>query len=191
MGFFREWRMRRLRGKLRSGAQTARVEPAAKLFRMGDESVRDMLLEALDDEDTFITAFLPFMDLGRVLEIIPRIKELLLTTERSLLALVVVMCLGDCGEPEAIEAIASLVLARTSDAFRYEALENPLIPGYTPVETEGADVIGMAVAVLGKKGDASVIPALERAAEDPDESVRDDAADAFRELRKRGVIRED
>lgn len=178
-----EWQMNRLRRKLNAPGRFTRVEAAEKLFRKGDRSGYNILIEALEYDGICCTAAGVFADFG-VRDAIPKIVEKLLNTAYGIDATLLMRAMQQFGGQEAVEALTSL-LTRNSDEF--EKFENGVVGvAILPKSDFSGDSIRFdAAEYLGESGDLSAVEPLKRVVEDMSNSlsVRGAAARALERLR--------
>ena len=118
---FREWRMNRLRKKVASGNLDARIRAAKELFELGDESVRGILVKALDQEDSCSRAALAFFNTGRMDEICDKLERILLATKRTEVAFAITLFLTQhlekSGSRQALAVLTAFLSQRKPEDF--------------------------------------------------------------------------
>ena len=186
--FFKQMRIQRLHKRLLSDNSAVRIDAAMKLFSLGEESVREILIEAIDLDICCNSIVEIFAKMGRLSEIMNIIERRLLTTSKTNIAgslyLLLKMYGNNADEREKIvKILSSLLLNKKSSDFPFFSSEegslNPIIFGL-----DGEWLFKDIADYLGKHGNLDSLSALESAANDPSKDVIAAAANAKQLLKK-------
>ena len=181
---FREWRMKRLRKKVQSSDPQIRLQTAAKLFCMGDDTVHGILNSALEDEKLCPPAALAFEKAGRLVEALPKVERMLLSTKSTWTAVALALNLMYAKEPEALPVLATFITKRKSNEFPlWKAPGSDFQP--IAVAEDGESIFEQVIGILGQKGNREVVSALEVALKDPSSRVQKAAQAALATLKGR------
>ncbi len=176
---------------LRDPDGSMRASAAGALGRLGDRRATDALIARLQDSDPWAAqrTAAALGDLGDSRAVAALLQTVRNNGLKSTYRIMAASSLARMGNCEGFEFLLTKLRSGSgqerSDAatwLRYPAIHGALEPLVAALKDKDALVRRMAVQSLWDLHDRRAIPAVRRLVNDPDEDVRQDAADALKEL---------
>ena len=110
---FGKSRTKRWHANLQASDPAKQLDAARKLFATGDDSGRDILLRAMESDNTSPIVAQTFAETGKLAEVMPQIQTALLSTNNTITAYALSLQLMHAPTPQSIAVLSAFLGVKT------------------------------------------------------------------------------